>query len=362
MNNQPIHPHSVILTAATAIGTLLLCSCANQLRPPLAPNTAYVNALKKKYEPVGPPQPKSKAFSETIHEDAAEPEGRNKIINELLYLVNDYYDRYELRWYATSAGVEAGADITTLGLDLGSAVAGTNSLKTILSTISAGIGGSKLALERDILQNQNMALIVRTMRESRKAKYEVIRIKMALPVNDYPIEEALIDIQEYWHAGTVIGAVQKLHNQTSSDAALKSEIERQQERVNQIKTLQESLKKEEDLKETLDPSAPKKSSGATTERTSSGKATAEGDAETATTETSSNLHERRKALVQRIGASQAAGLSDAQVERLVQKYDDTVSFDLISEKAPRVQLQLIVRHSDAATLDRLEKDFQVSAP
>src|SRR4030095_5916478 len=72
----------------------LFSGCANHLRPPLKPNDAYVARLKAKYE---------NAASYDIYSlQANTTKGRNKVMNELMFLVNDYYDRYELRWYSTT--------------------------------------------------------------------------------------------------------------------------------------------------------------------------------------------------------------------------------------------------------------------
>lgn len=228
--------HKLTTPIVTLIAAFLLAGCANQLRPPLAPQAAYVESLKNRYARV--------ASDDQTTLSASTAKERNKIMNELIFLVNDYYDRYELRWYSTTSGVTAFSDIATMGLDLGAAVAGGNSLKTVLSTISAGVGGTKLALQNDVLQSQNIVLIIRTMRETRRAKYEFIRAKMMDSIDVYPLEEGLIDIQEYWHSGTVIGALQRLHNQTSFEAALKAETDVQTERVRQVNALREALDSE----------------------------------------------------------------------------------------------------------------------
>lgn len=141
---------------------------------------------------------------------------RNKIIFDLIFVINDYYDKYELARYATVTGSNFAGDVITSGLDAASTAVGGAGVKTILSAISTGVGATKAAAQRDFLQSQNISLLIQKMRVLRGEVYTRIQTKLVQSVDVYPLEAALIDLQDYFHAGTLIGAMQALANDTGA--------------------------------------------------------------------------------------------------------------------------------------------------
>ena len=140
---------------------------------------------------------------------------RNKVINDLLFLINFYYDQYELSWYASSTGTNFVGDAAILGLNLASTAVGGTEIKTILSAISAGLGGVKIAAQRDFFRNQDVGIIVQRMRSLRSRALTALKPKMRLSIEDYPLEESLLDLQSYFSAGTVLGAIQSINDESS---------------------------------------------------------------------------------------------------------------------------------------------------
>lgn len=141
---------------------------------------------------------------------------RNKIIFDLIFVINDYYDKYELARYATVTGSNFAGDVITSGLDAASTAVGGAGVKTILSAISTGVGATKAAAQRDFLQSQNISLLIQKMRVLRGEVYTRVQTKLVQSVDVYPLEAALIDLQDYFHAGTLIGAMQALANDTGA--------------------------------------------------------------------------------------------------------------------------------------------------
>lgn len=140
---------------------------------------------------------------------------RNKVVNDLLFLINFYYDQYELSWYASSTGMNFAGDVAILGLNLASTAVGGAEIKSILSAIAAGIGGVKIAGQRDFFRNQDVGLIVQRMRSLRSRALTTLKSKMRLSIENYPLEESLLDLQSYFQAGTVLGAIQSINDESS---------------------------------------------------------------------------------------------------------------------------------------------------
>jgi hypothetical protein len=232
--------------------TIGLPACANFYRPPMAPNDAYAQYLMTKYsgQQLGPQARQAQAAFEEIHRKfeqaptkAEKTALRNQIVNELVYLVNDYYDKYEVRWFATSAGVSAFSDITTLTLDTAVAASSGQQIRTILSALSTGVGGSKLALEKDVLKNQSITVIIHAMRAAREKSFSNLQLKLkAQDINDYPLQEALVDVQGYFRAGTVVGALQELDNAAANTDRLAKDVNDQTARLKSLVDLRAALK------------------------------------------------------------------------------------------------------------------------
>ncbi len=228
-----MNPSSVvryIVLAVTLLITLPGCSHSNTslLRPRMPVHDARIKSLVAFYSD----EQKVAAFYRggidfaqvadssgiitTAHTYSTIEARRNKILYDLIFLINDHYDRYELSRYATVTGLSFGGDVATLGLDTAATAVGGAGVKTILTAISAGIGGTKIAAQRDFLQNQNIALLIQKMRQLRQEVYTRMQAHMKSPESDYPLEAGFLELQQYFHAGTLIGAMQALSNETGA--------------------------------------------------------------------------------------------------------------------------------------------------
>jgi len=219
----------------------------------MAPNDAHVQFLMNTYAGQSPEA--SSAMQRAIdaqkdigikYNKLLEPEKtakRNQIVNDLVFLINDYYDKYEVRWFATSSGIAAGSDIATLGLDTIVAASSGKQIRTILAAVSTGIGGSKIALEKDVLKNQSISVIIHTMRAARTKQYTDLQLKLkAQNATDYPLEEALVDVQNYFHAGTVLGALQELDTAAANTDRLAKDVDDQKARLKSLVDMRKAIK------------------------------------------------------------------------------------------------------------------------
>jgi hypothetical protein len=243
---MPSH-HSLAQRVLILIGLSCVClfvtSCGSVgqkltfLRPPLGPNVDHSASLKDKYENQGQIEV---FYNRSNTSYPTRISRRNKIINDLLFLINDYYSAYELSWYATATGHSFLSDLTTLSLDTATTAVGGAGLKTMLAAISTGVSGQKIAVQRDFFQNQNIALIIKNMRAARANVLANIRAKTAKDVNEYPLEDALLDLQEYFGAGTVIGGIQHADDTAALQKIIADEAAAQHDRVDKLAALRTS--------------------------------------------------------------------------------------------------------------------------
>lgn len=139
---------------------------------------------------------------------------RNKVLNELILLTDVHYRDYEDFLYVGKAMVDTGFDVLEFGLTLWATVSGVNRTKTSLSAIATGLKGTRLSIDKNLFQRQAMIAIISKMRALRKKKLIVLYQGMSKPVLKYSLDQALIDIGEYYNAGTIIGALQDIFRQS----------------------------------------------------------------------------------------------------------------------------------------------------
>jgi hypothetical protein len=110
----------------------------------------------------------------------------------------------------------------------------------MLAAISTGVGGQKIAVQRDFFQNQNIALIIKNMRAARSDVLVKIRAKTSKSIDEYPLEDALLDLQEYFAAGTVIGGIQHADDTAALQKIIADDAASQHARVDKLAALRTS--------------------------------------------------------------------------------------------------------------------------
>jgi hypothetical protein len=152
---------------------------------------------------------------------------RNQILTELIGLIDDNYSSFEERYYGSDALVNFGGDVVNLGLTGVSSVTGSAHLKSVLSAIATGTTGIKTSYEKNFFDEQTRAAVVQQMRASRATQLAALQDQnhMKAPVvcpvagcptvggsavTPYSLETGLSDIQQYYEAGTIIGALQAI--------------------------------------------------------------------------------------------------------------------------------------------------------
>ena len=142
--------------------------------------------------------------------EAVRRAARNKIIDGRLALMNLNYDQFIARFAVTKQTLDASTEITELGLNLATTAVGGATTKTILGAISAGVTGSKLAVDKNFFFEKTVPVLVGAMNAQRKTALAPILAGMTNNTEAYPLTRALTDLDAYYFAGTFIGALQAI--------------------------------------------------------------------------------------------------------------------------------------------------------
>jgi hypothetical protein len=138
------------------------------------------------------------------------PDKRNQIMEDLVYLVDVNYRKFEGEIFAGRAMFDTGMDLAMLGLGGAGALISISGTQAILAAVSGGLSGARVSVNKNFFREQSTHALVSTMRAARKTRLDLIRGAEVLSLSDYPMSRALADVSDYYDAGTVLGALERI--------------------------------------------------------------------------------------------------------------------------------------------------------
>ena len=170
-----------------------------------------IKQLEKEY----PPSLVDKYYAATNEPDRRAI--RDKIINGRLSLMYLHYNQFVSQFSVTKQTLDTTADITELGLNLATTAVGGAATKTVLGAVSAGVTGSKLAIDKNFFFEKTVPVLVSSMNAQRKQALLPIMTGIGRSIDEYPLTQVLSDLDAYYFAGTFVGALQAMQ----ADAGVK---------------------------------------------------------------------------------------------------------------------------------------------
>lgn len=213
-----------VLLLCCGVIVISICGCASDRlsqthRPPLLPTTERTKHLRDKYYSKPDSIENYKKAIENAKPREEKMRIRNEIINDHIWLIDDFYYKFEAIFYVGKAGLDTLGDWVNLSLTSASAVFGGAEIKSILSVVASGVTGAKLSVDKNFFAEMTIFALVAKMRQLRAEKLKDIEIGMQRPVEEYPLEQALVDIQDYFYAGTTISALQSISEEAGAKMA-----------------------------------------------------------------------------------------------------------------------------------------------
>jgi hypothetical protein len=202
----------VVQFACLAILLACLLGCANMYKPKMVIPGPINNQVMTDVSQPNLLQQYNAMPQGTDAEAAAKIARRNQILQELILVVDKNYETFEGRYYGSDASVNFAGDLINLGLTGVSSVTGTAHLKSVLSAIATGTTGIKTSYLKNFYDQQTRSAVVQQMRSSRATELAVLEDAnhMKAAVTAYSLESGLADIEAYYNAGTIIGALQSI--------------------------------------------------------------------------------------------------------------------------------------------------------
>ena len=148
---------------------------------------------------------------------AAQPqqqkEIRNGFIETRTALIDQGYAGFRQTLYTQRVGMNVGVDLATLGLNAVGAVTGSASAKTGLHALSGGLIGSKASIDKNVFFDRTMPALLAQMEAQRSALRLRMMGGMMVGPDRYPLMQARADLEEYYAAGTMVGAIGSITTQ-----------------------------------------------------------------------------------------------------------------------------------------------------
>lgn len=154
----------------------------------------------------------------TADQKNAKKLSRNKIVNGRLRAIDIHFSAFQKELYKEGVTLNVGTDWALLGLSGAGAVVGGASTKAILAAIAGGITGGKASFDKHVFFEKTMPVLLGQMVALRKQKLVTIRDGLQSPDSQYPLDQALVDVEAYYHAGTLPGAIIEIAEQAGTSA------------------------------------------------------------------------------------------------------------------------------------------------
>ena len=145
-------------------------------------------------------------------------DARNKFVTGRMTMMNIRYIQFIRSLTSEKQLLDTAAALLTLSLNIAGASIAAASTKTVLAAISAGVIGSKEAVEKNYFFDKTIpALVAQMNAERKKALFPLLAGIKTKTLDEYAFAQAVTDLNEYYFAGTFAGAIQGIQ----ADAAVK---------------------------------------------------------------------------------------------------------------------------------------------
>jgi hypothetical protein len=149
---------------------------------------------------------------------------RNRLIAARMYAIDIAYTNYEANLTKERQGVGFGAAASTIGLATASTLVTPVKTKDVLTALAGAVTGARAAYEDEVLLAHSMQWIQSQMRAQRALVAARILRGTRMPISQYPLPEALTDLEDYYRAGTFTGGLLKTTETVAAEARFAEEI------------------------------------------------------------------------------------------------------------------------------------------
>jgi len=145
-------------------------------------------------------------------------DARNRFIIGRLVQIDLRYLQYIKNLTSDKQQLDSATDMANLALNLAGTLVGSARAKTNLAASAAGLIGMTTIIDKNFYYEKSIDALVATMNAKRKEVLVTILTGLSTKtLDDYPFERAITDINQYYLAGTLNGAIQFINVQAATN-------------------------------------------------------------------------------------------------------------------------------------------------
>lgn len=207
MNSKLPFQIRLVIYLVPIIAVLILSGCAH-----FSPNHPYdYSILENKQQWAITELPTLEKDYYTTTDENTRFTKRSQIVFTLMDLIDMYQYKFNSEFYGRSAGFTSAGEITAGGLTAAAAVVTPLATSQLLATLGTATIASTAIINKNFIQNKATDLLVDRMESQRKEIRVRIIGNMKSKTDEYPLGQALLDVQEYARAGTVFAAIRAIN-------------------------------------------------------------------------------------------------------------------------------------------------------
>jgi hypothetical protein len=157
-------------------------------------------------------------------DDTAKKAYRDEVVTGRIRAIDLHFGTFQQAVFREGVSTNLGADLILLGLGGATATTGGAVAKAALGATSAGVAGAKASIDKNVYFEKTMPALLGQMLASRKTTLVKIQEGLDKNVNLYPLNQALIDLEDYYNAGTIPGAIVAIVEQAGASAKVADEL------------------------------------------------------------------------------------------------------------------------------------------
>jgi hypothetical protein len=148
---------------------------------------------------------------------------RNAIIDARMYAIDLQYSEYEAALTHERQEADFATAAANIGLTSTSTLIASVQAKNILTSVAGGLTGVNAAYGDKVLLNRTIQVLENQMRGARAKIATKIIAGSKLSSRDYGLGMALSDLEEYYRAGTITGALIDVTDTVSKETTLQKD-------------------------------------------------------------------------------------------------------------------------------------------
>lgn len=192
------------IRSAMVVATILaLAACSSFTGAP-----PYPANLTKEIEGLADEHSASKIVACIQKSASQQTDCRNRIIQSRMIVIDAQYTQFRQEFYGEARWGGFATTLAGLGLTTTAGLTGVaaSTAKT-LSAVATGLTGAKVAFQKDVLADRTATAIETAMDATRNKVALRIRAGLREDATKYPLAVALSDLEAYYNAGTMLGAL-----------------------------------------------------------------------------------------------------------------------------------------------------------